>query len=125
MTNSVIASFEDLLVWRKGIGLTKEIYKETRAHSFSGDFGLRDQLRRTAVSVPANIAEGFERALKKEYLNFLNIAKGSASELRSLLCVALEIGYLGKGRYDHLKKSAIELSCYLSDQIKALKGEPR
>jgi four helix bundle protein len=125
MTKGVIALFEDLRVWRKGIGLTKEIYKETRASSFSGDFGLRDHLRRAAVSVPANIAEGFERPSKKEYLNFLNIAKGSAGEHRCLLRVALEICYLKKEIYDHLSNSAIELSCYLSNQIKALKGEPR
>jgi four helix bundle protein len=125
MTKGVIASFEDLRVWRKGIGLTKEVYAETGGPPFNKDFGLRDQLRRAAVSIPANIAEGFERASKKEYLNFLNIAKGSAGELRCLLRVALEIGYLEKERYDHLSNSAIELSCYLSNQIKALKGEPR
>ncbi len=69
--------------------MVKQIYLITREGEISKDFGLRDQLRRAAVSVPTNIAEGFERYSRKEYVNFLNIAKGSAGEVRSLLRVAL------------------------------------
>lgn len=61
----------------------------TKEGELSRDFGLRDQLRRASVSIPTNIAEGFERHSRKEYLNFLNIAKGSAGEVRSLLRVAV------------------------------------
>ena len=60
----------------------------------SQDFGLKDQIRRASVSIPTNIAEGFERSSRKEYLQYLNIAKGSAGEVRSLLRVALEIGHI-------------------------------
>ncbi|HEX7176134.1 MAG TPA: four helix bundle protein, partial [Pyrinomonadaceae bacterium] len=71
-----IESFEDLMVWQRGIELVKQVYLQTSAGAFSRDFGLRDQIRRAAVSIPTNIAEGFERSSRKEYLLFLNIAKG-------------------------------------------------
>jgi len=116
-----IESFEDLLVWQKGIALVKHVYLVTETGLLRKDFGLRDQLRRAAVSIPTNIAEGFERSFHKEYLRFLNIAKGSAGEVRSLLRVALEIGCLDKSQYDVLKAAVVELSSYLSNQVRALK----
>ncbi len=93
MEKRTIENFEDLRVWQKGIELTKKIYVVTSKGEISRDFGLKDQLRRAAVSVPTNVAEGFERRSGKEYINFLNIAKGSAGELRSLLRVAREVSY--------------------------------
>jgi len=78
-------------------------------------------LRSAALSVTSNIAEGFERASRKEYLNFLNIAKGSAGELRSLLRVALEIGYLEEPQFFEMQGMVLELSRFLSNQIKSLK----
>jgi four helix bundle protein len=119
-----IESFEDLLVWQKGMNLVKRVYLITRDSKFSKDFTLRDQLRRAVLSIPINIAEGFERASRKEYLNFLNIAKGSAGEVRSLLRMALEIGYLEKPQYYELQEMILELSRYLSNQIKSLKKLP-
>lgn len=99
----------------------KCIYRLTAEGDFKRDFGLRDQLQRAAVSVPTNIAEGFERASRKEYLQFLNIAKGSTGEVRSLLRVAFEIGYIDRLKYEDLRNAALELSRYLSNQIKALR----
>jgi four helix bundle protein len=115
-----IESFEDLMVWQKGIQLVKEIYIMTNEGKISKDFGLRDQLRRASVSIPTNIAEGFERRSRKEYLNFLNIAKGSAGEVRSLLRVALEVDYLEESTYAQLSDRAIELSRMLSSQIQSI-----
>ena len=86
---------------------------------------MRGQLRGAALSIPTNIAEGFERASHKEYLNFLNIAKGSAGEVRSLLRVALEVGYLEPSKYEELRSDILELSHFLSNQIKALKKASR
>ena len=77
MRSNKIETFEDLRVWQKGISLVKQVYLVTRQGEISRDFGFRDQLRRAAVSIPTNIAEGFERRSRKEYVNFLNIAKGS------------------------------------------------
>ena len=102
MEKKKIETFEDLRVWQKGIELVKQIYLISNTGNLSRDFGLRDQLRRASVSIPTNIAEGFERASRKEYLNFLNIAKGSAGEVRSLLRVALEVGYLDNQTYSQL-----------------------
>ncbi len=94
MERKRIEQFEDLLVWQKGMEIIKQIYLITREGHLAKDFSLRDQVRRAALSIASNIAEGFERSSRKEYVNFLNIAKGSAGEVRSLLRAALEIGYL-------------------------------
>ena len=120
MEKKKIESFEDLRVWQQGIELVKQIYLITREGEISRDFGLKDQLRRAAVSVPTNVAEGFERYSRKEYVRFLNIAKGSAGEVRSLLRVALEIGYIDKNTYFPLHERAKELSRMLSSQIQAI-----
>lgn len=116
-----VDSFEDLRVWKKGIEIVKQVYLITNEGKFSKDFGLRDQLRRASVSIPTNIAEGFERASRKEYLNFLNISKGSAGEVRSLLRVALEVGYLEPKIYFQLHTQTEELSKMLFTQIQAIK----
>ena len=116
-----IETFKDLLVWQKSIEIVKQIYLISTGNSLSKDFALRDQLRRAALSIPANIAEGFERSSKKEYLNFLNFAKGSAGELRSLLLVASEIGYLDPIEHNEQRNSILEISRYLSNQIKSIR----
>jgi four helix bundle protein len=121
MERKKIESFEDLWVWQKGIELVKQVYLLTGEGKLNKDFSLRDQLQRAAVSIPTNIAEGFERSSRKEYVLFLNIAKGSAGEVRSLLRVTLEIGYLEQSRYDQLRSGVLELSRYLSNQIRSLK----
>jgi four helix bundle protein len=118
-----VETFEDLLVWQKGIELVKQVYLLTAGGKLNRDFGLRDQLQRAAVSIPTNIAEGFERASRKEYLLFLNIAKGSAGEVRSLLRVAFEIGHIDQTTHDRLTSAVTELSRYLANQIKALRAK--
>ena len=85
-----IEKFEDIQSWQKARTLTKEIYGVTLTGAFAKDFGLRDQIRRAAVSILSNIAEGFERGGDKEFLQFMAIAKGSAGELRAQLYVALD-----------------------------------
>lgn len=116
-----VRTFEDLLVWQMGIQLVKQVYVLTASGLFSRDFGLRDQIRRASVSIPTNIAEGFERASRKEYLQFLNIAKGSAGEVRSLLVVAFEVGYLQRESYEELRSGVTKLSAYLFNHRKAIK----
>src|ERR1041385_6757013 len=124
MERRKIESFEDLLVWQKGIELVKHIYTACGDGDLKRDFGLRDQLRRAAVSVPTNIAEGFERASRKEYLLFLNIAKGSAGEVRSLLRVAYDVGYLDNRDYEQLRQKVMKLSSYIFNHRKAIKNSP-
>ena len=115
-----IECFEDLFTWQKGIELVKEIYLITEKKELKTDYGLKDQLRRAAVSIPTNIAEGFERRSSKEYLNFLNIAKGSSGEVRSLLYVALEVGYIDKLEHQLLREKAKFISSSIANQMKAI-----
>ncbi len=86
--------FEDLLVWQRARELTRVIYELTQGGAFARDFGLRDQIRRAAVSVMSNIAEGFERGSDTEFGHFLSIAKGSCGEVRCQLYVASDQGYV-------------------------------
>ncbi len=115
-----IECFEDLFTWQKGFELIKEIYLITEKKGLKTDFGLKEQIRRAAVSIPTNIAEGFERRSRKEYLNFLNIAKGSSDEVRSLLYVAFQIGYINETEHQHLREKAISISSSITNHIKAI-----
>ena len=83
--------FEDLDVWKRSAALCAEIYKEL---SDLKDFGYRDQITRSSLSISSNVAEGFERQGKKEFINFLNYAKGSTGELRSQVYIGMKIGYV-------------------------------
>jgi four helix bundle protein len=86
--------FEDLRVWQAARTLTNDIYAATRGDRFSRDFGLRDQIQRAAVSVMANIAEGFESRTNRPFIQYLGQAKASAGEVRCQLYVAKDQGYL-------------------------------
>jgi four helix bundle protein len=83
MMKKKVECFEDLFIWQKAVEFVKEIYLITEKKGLKNDFGLKNQMRDSAISIPSNIAEGFERRSRKEYLNFLNIAKGSAGEIRT------------------------------------------
>jgi len=86
--------FEDLDVWQKARDLTNLIYKYSTEGAFSRDFGLRDQMRRAAVSIMSNIAEGFESQTQSMFIKYLAHAKGSAGELRAQLYIARDQGYV-------------------------------
>lgn len=88
---ATITRFEDILGWQKARQVTSAIYEVTGQGVFSKDFGLRDQIRRSSVSIMANIAEGFGRKSDKEFANFLNYAHGSVAETQSHLYVALDL----------------------------------
>jgi four helix bundle protein len=104
-----IEKFEDFIAWQKARNLTREIYKITNLPAFSRDFGLKDQIRRSAVSIMSNIAEGFERGRASEFHQFLSIAKGSCAELRSQLYVALDANYIPHTHFRQLMFSASEV----------------
>jgi four helix bundle protein len=116
-----IERFEDVEAWQKALQLTKAIYQTTSAGRFARDFGLRDQLRRAAVSIMSNIAEGFERGGDKEFRQFLTVAKGSAGEVRSQLYVALHIGYMSQVEFEDLKAQAGEVGRLLGGFIRYLR----
>jgi four helix bundle protein len=104
-----IGRFEDFIAWQKARKLTSEIYRVTNKGLFSRDFGLKDQIRRAAVSSMSNVAEGFERGRPGEFHQFLSIAKGSCAELRTQLYVALDAGYLGSSEFEALMSQATEV----------------
>lgn len=116
-----ITRFEDIESWRKSRELTKSIYRITLKQRFSRDFGLRDQIRRAAVSILSNIAEGFERDGDKEFIQFLSLAKGSCGELRAQLYVALDQEYIDQQEFAVLSNLATEISRMISGLMKYLK----
>jgi four helix bundle protein len=105
-----IERFEDLIAWQKARELVRDVYQVTRRGSFASDFGLAGQIQRASVSVMSNIAEGFERAKRGEFHQFLCVAKGSAAELRSQLYIALDVGHIDQDGFDRLMTKAIETS---------------
>lgn len=92
--------FEDILVWQKARAAVRLIYQISARGNFSRDFDLRSQIRRAAISIMANIAEGFGRHSDREFANFINIAHGSATEIQSHLYVALDLGYIERPHFD-------------------------
>jgi four helix bundle protein len=116
-----IRRFEDLDVWRKSRELVRAVYGLSAQGKFSRDFGLQGQLRRAAVSVMSNIAEGFERGGNKEFLRFLAIAKGSCGEIRSQLYVACDQGYLTQPQFTAVCEGAMEVSRMLAGMMRHLR----
>ena len=109
----------DLLVWQHAIRLVKSVYLFTSSFPDSERFGLSAQMRRAAVSVPSNIAEGVARNATKEYLHFLGIARGSLSELDTQVVIAQELTYLAE--VGHIEKSISDLFGLLNGLINSLK----
>ncbi|NQU05779.1 MAG: four helix bundle protein [Calditrichaeota bacterium] len=104
---------EDMEVWKRGCRLAVDIYRLTYNEPLTKDWGLRDQIRRAAVSIPSNIAEGYERNSQKEFKRFLFIAKGSCGELRTQLYIIKKLGLLTFDEIDPLIKECIEISSML------------
>ena len=114
-------NFEDLNVWKQARQLTQEVYRLTKTEKFLKDFGLRDQIRRAAISVMSNIAEGFERGGNQEFVQFLYVAKGSCGEVRSQLYVALDQEYATANDSEKLLQSFKRLSGMISNLITYLR----
>jgi len=100
---------DEIQVWQKARVVTRRIYTITGGGGLGRDFGLRDQIRRSGVSVMANIAEGFGRGSDHEFADFLNIAHGSVTETQSHLYVALDLGYVSKTVFDELSAMLDEI----------------
>lgn len=118
----VIKQFEDLEVWQLSMSLCTEVYALTNTELFSRDFGLKDQIRRSAVSIPSNISEGFERDSMNQFLYFLAISKGSCGELRTQLTIAYNLNYIEKNKFDELTTKCIQTSKQLAGFSNYLKG---
>ncbi len=116
------SSFEDLKVWQKVRELANLIYAATRQGEFARDYGLADQIRRAAVSVLSNIAEGFERGSYTEFIQFLYIAKGSCGEVRAQLYIARDQKYLPETEFQRCHALATEIARMISGLADHLKS---
>lgn len=114
-------NWRNLEVWRKSHLLTKQVYLLSKDFPKEEKFGLTSQIQRAAYSVPVNIVEGQARRTTKEFLNFLNIARGSLEELRYLLILCQDIGYISKEISEDVESRACEVSCMLNALMKSLK----
>ena len=103
---ATVERFEEIEAWKKARELTKEVYACSGTGKFAKDYGLRDQIRRAAVSIMSNIAEGFERGGSAEFSQFLSIAKGSAGEVEAQLYVAFDQEYINKEQFESIKDMA-------------------
>jgi len=112
-------SYKDLIVWQKAISLCVRVYQITDSFPKSEIYGLTSQIRRSAVSIPSNIAEGHSRG-HKEYIQFLKIAFGSGAELETQLFIALQIKYLTQQEYNDLNLLLEEIMKMLNKLISSL-----
>ena len=117
-----IKSFEELPVWEDSRKLANKIYKLTKKFPTKENFGLTSQITRAAVSVGSNIAEGFDRFSKKDFVRFLIIARGSISEVQNDLYIALDLKYINKNDFVEIYALAKELGKQINGFIKYLRS---
>ena len=118
-----IKTHKDLLVWKKSIDLVEQIYKFTKQFPKEELYGITNQMRRCVVSIPANIAEGSGRKNKAEFIQFLHIALGSASELETHLIISQRLGFLSSNSYDEIMNALneiIKMICGLINSLNSL-----
>jgi four helix bundle protein len=112
-------AFEDLEVWKKSARLSADLYRE---FSNLKDYGFKDQITRSGLSVPSNISEGCERSSAKECINFLNYAKGSCGELRTQIFIGMEIDYINRDTGKKWLEETIAISSMIGGLIKSKKN---
>lgn len=118
----LVKEFEELEIWKLARELTNQVYAMSGQGGFAKDYGLRDQVRRAAVSIMSNIAEGFERGGNQEFIQFLSIAKGSCGEVRCQMYIALDQHYIDQQTGELLIGSFRKLSVMINNFIAYLKG---
>lgn len=114
-----MGNFHELKVWNRAKELAIFVYKISREGKLARDYGLRDQIRRCAISIPSNIAEGDELDTDRQSIKYFHIAKGSSAELLTQSIIAYEIGYLAKEYFEQIQKECRAISSMLTRLIKA------
>jgi four helix bundle protein len=117
---ATVNSYRDLLVWQKGMNLVTEVYKITQNFPSSEIYALTSQIRRCAVSIPSNIAEGYGRNSTADYKRFLQIAAGSLFELQTQIEIAFNLNYISKNIFDDFFEKTKELDRMLLSLIKKI-----
>lgn len=115
-----VKSYNDLIVWQKAMDLAESVYRASRTFPREELFGLTGQLRRAAVSVPSNIAEGQGRATTRDFLHFLAVARGSLNELETQLLLAHRLGYIDDEQWSTLVNLADEVGRLLRGLVHSL-----
>lgn len=116
-----ISSYKELIVWQKSYKLCTLIYKITETFPKKEDFSLISQMRRCSLSIPSNIAEGYNRNHRKEFIQFLQISYGSSAELETQILLASEIGYINKADSEELLSLLTEILKMLNTMIQKIK----
>ncbi len=117
-------SFKELKVWQKGIELVAIVYKITTSFPEEEKYGLSAQMRRAAVSIPSNIAEGHLRKTAKDFKQFLSIARGSCAELETQIIIAHKLGFIHDDNFNNLSSKIEELSKMLSSFYSKINSKP-
>jgi four helix bundle protein len=117
MNLKIVKTFRDLLVWQKAMQFITDLYRGTRYFPKEETFGLTSQIRRSAISIPSNIAEGFGRRSTDDYLRFLQIAVGSLFEIQTQLEISKNLEYLATGEFEKLYESSREIERMLVSMI--------
>ncbi|MHC4553040.1 MAG: four helix bundle protein [Planctomycetota bacterium] len=112
-----IQTFRDLMVWQKSMVLVKQVYAVTKVFPRDEMYGLTNQIRRGAVSIPSNIAEGYGRNSTVDYVRFLRIASGSVYELQTQAEIAVNLNYIKSEDFEQLNATATEIAKMLSSMI--------
>lgn len=118
-------SYHEIESWREARCLTQSVYEITSKGSLHKDFGLRDQMQRSSVSVMSNIAEGFGRGSNRDFVRFLKYARGSLLELQSQLYVAVDVGYIPKDRFQRLLERCRTIARLINGLIRYLEESDR
>ena len=116
-----IVSFKQLRIWQKGMEIVRKIYQLSRKFPNEELYGLTSQMRRSAISIPSNIAEGFKRNHSKEYTQFLHIAQGSAAELETQLIISRELGFTSEKESEDISEALDHLSKMITVLLKKIK----
>jgi len=118
-----IRSYRDLIAWKKAMGLAKRLHGATNLFAKAEQYALGQQLRRAAVSVPSNIAEGFGRRGQSEFLRFLHISRGSIFELETQMLIALNVGLMQEDTYGDLAAAYDEVERMLESLIRKVRAK--
>ena len=123
MENKKVESFKDLIVWQRGIELVNDIYKLTKHFPKDELYGITSQIRRAAISIPANVAEGWGRGTTKNYIQFLEISRGSLFELNTLIIISYNQDYVTRENCDAIENKINEIGRMLNALITKLESK--
>ena len=123
MENKKIESFKDLIVWQKGIEIVNEVYNVTKHFPKDELYGLTSQIRRAAISIPANIAEGWGRGTTKNYIQFLEISRGSLFELETLIIISTNQSLVNMDKCNEISNKVNETGKMLNSLITKLESK--